>query len=441
MLRTAGFIVSVRALCARVIVAGIAVTGCITVLAQQPATASGKGAVTGRAILGDTHLPARLASVVLFGIPAELTSAPKPDPDGGQQAVAMQMAAGLKALSSVKMVQAQTSTDGTFTATDIEPGDYYVFGSTPGYISPMYEVQALLASGADMKKPLPGVPTVHVTADRTTSIDLEMPKAAAISGTVVWDDGSPVAGAVMVVLPAKKDAPPLPQQFSMLAMASVFSALSITDDLGRFRISSLAPGEYIVSATVRSGQQSGLGTNMNLSKMMSVTPLTLYGPSAWHKADAKPVTLHDGEDLRDEQITLNLTQLHTVSGRVAAVSDHHGINSGTVRLSDAGDKEFVRSGSLDAQGNFQVDFVPPGTYNMTVSDAEDTEPAKNEGKKKLNIFSDDKTLRSYQKGKLTVIVVEKNVTGQNVELAVDASPQEKPDFSKMMDELDTPDAK
>jgi hypothetical protein len=406
----------------------------IVSLAQQPTSATGTGTVTGHVTLGDTQRPARFATVALYGVPAEVTATPKPDPDASDEAKMKAMAAALKNIGKTNMVQAQTSADGAYVATDVAPGDYYVFGSASGYVSPTNQVQAIFESGADMKKPLPGVQIVHVVADRQSTANVTIARGAAISGVISWDDGSPVTGAIFTVTPVKGDAKP-PLQFGMLAMASMLSALSISDDLGHYRISGLAPGDYIVTATLRTGGQSGLGAGMNLARAMAVTPMIVYAPSAFHKADAKPVTLTAGEDLRDQAMTLNLSGLHAVSGTVASAEDHHGINQATVRLQDGTDKEFVRSASVDAAGNFTVTFLPPGTYTMKVSDAEDTEPKPKTDKDKANIFGPgQKTIRSYKDGSMSVIVSDNDVTGQNLELAVDKNPKTQANFSKMFDD-------
>jgi hypothetical protein len=302
-------------------------------------------------------------------------------------------------------------------------------------------VQAIFEAGADPKKPLPGVQIVHVAADHQSTANVTIERGAAISGVISWDDGSPVTGAIFAVTPAKGDTKP-PSQFNMLAMASLLNALSISDDLGHYRISGLASGDYIVTATLRTGGQSGLGAGMNLAKAMAVTPMIVYAPSALHKADAKPLTLTAGEDLRDQAMTLNLAGLHSVSGTIVSAEDHHGINQATVRLQDATDKEFVRSASVDAAGNFTVTFLPPGTYTMKVSDAEDNEPKPKTDKDKPNLFGPgQKTIRSYKDGSMSVIVSDSDVTGQKIELVVDKNPKTAADFSKMFDDDDKPAAK
>ena len=144
-----------------------------------------------------------------------------------------------------------------------------------------------------------------------------------------------------------------------------------------------------------------------------------------------------GEDLSGQIMTLNLSGLHSVSGRIASAEDHHGLNSGTVRLQDTKDKDFVRTASLDAKGNYTVTFMPPGTFTLKITDGEDTEPKKDkDGKGKAKIFAEETTLKSYKPGELSVIVTDSDVTGQDLELAVDKNPKTDADFDKMLKALD-----
>jgi hypothetical protein len=100
------------------------------------------------------------------------------------------------------------------------------------------------------------------------------------------------------------------------------------------------------------------------------------------------------------------------------MEDHHGINAGLVKLEDSQDKEFSRSTSIDANGEFSVTFVPPGTYNLLVTNARDTEPSKEKSKDSVYSFQTvaDTIVRSYQDGQQAVVVTDSDVTGQNLEL-------------------------
>jgi len=150
-----------------------------------------------------------------------------------------------------------------------------------------------------------------------------------------------------------------------------------SDDLGQFRIAGLAPGEYLVKATmqVRSGFAMQRGV-MNMAGLGADKPLVAYAPASFHKSGAKAVTLVAGQEVSGEDVTINLVGTHSVSGRVVSAEDGHGINAGSVELTDASDKDLVRGAAVDASGNFTVGFVPAGTYNLVVTGGADTEPSK-----------------------------------------------------------------
>lgn len=409
--------------------------------AQQATSASGTGTVAGHVTCGDTLRPARFAHVVLYAVPATVTEPPKANPTAG---MAEQMAAGLSALANIgksTMFNVQTDAEGNYDAMDVPPGDYYLFATAPGYISPLNRIQAMAQEGVDLKKPLAGVTVVHVGADRADKGDVTMERGAAISGTVMWDDGSPLSGAMIKVVPAKGDEAQTPMQFGMLAMAgNILSLINMSDDQGHFRLSGLPPGEYLVQATIQSGQQTGVGAGMDLSKLAANKPLLIYAPAAFHPADGKPVTLRAGEELSGEMVMLKLSGTHTVSGHVRSAEDSHGINSGMVLLQDVTDKKFVRGATLDASGGYSVTLVPPGTYELKVTDAEDTVPDTEKKKGKANPLAgllgpETKTVKSYHDGKASVVVLDRDLTGEDVQLTVDPNPQPSADLTKMMEGL------
>ncbi len=408
-------ILKLRVLALTFVVSGVAVAG----RSQQAAPS---GTVAGHVTCSDTQRPARFASVMLYGVPASVTDVPTPVGDGASDAqVEAALKAGIAGLNGTTFVQTQTDVEGAFTATGVAPGDYYVFASVPGYVQPMNVVKAAIDSGADPHKLLPGVPMVHVSADRESLADISIDRGAAVSGKVVWEDGSPVTKATVTVVAAKGEKP-LPPQYSMIVMGSIGTGglLAITDDLGHFRIAGLAPGDYFVKAMLQTQSQLSMQKgkmNFNMNRLAGASkPLTIFAPAAFHQAKAKAVTLTAGQNLEGQEITVNLTGLHSVSGRITSAEGHHGINSGTVTVADANDKEFGRAASVNDDGTFTVTFVPPGTYNLKVDDAADTVPSTKKAKGLVN-FSSDETVRSYDDAKQQVIVQDEDVTSQNIELA------------------------
>jgi len=409
----------------------------IPAVAQQtPVSNAGMGTVTGHVTCADTGRPARFAMVALFAVPKTVTASSDPSAKP-EEAVA----AALKSLGDTNMTQTQTGLDGAFTANNVAPGDYYAFASVPGYVQPTNMVEAAVLAGADLSKPLAGVPVVHVSADRSSNVEVAAQRGAAVSGKVLWDDGSPVARAVVQVIPPTGNQQQLPQQFAMLSMVSVMGGglMFITDDRGAFRVSGLAPGEYDLKASVSTNTQFGMGASgSGLGNLGAVTPLVVYAPHSVHRSDAKPVSLKAGEELGDQQITFGLRSMRMVSGRVTALEDHHGINSATVRLVDTADKDFKRSAGVDAQGNYTVDFVPPGTYTLTVEDAEDTRPPAKKGKGMFG--SQPETVRSYADGKSSVLVGDTDITGKNMELGVDKTGgSKKPDLAELLKDVSPQD--
>lgn len=351
---------------------------------------------------------------MLLGVPKDAPQA-SPNPNAAQI-----KAATNSALNSTNMVQTQTGMDGNYMAANVAPGDYYVFAWVRGYMQPSAMLQAAMDAGADMTKPIPGIPVTHVSVGEGARQDLTVERGGAISGHVMWDDGSPASQAVVMVVSTKANGKKLPRQFAMLTFEDgtmqSSSVMSTSDDLGQFRISGLPPGEYVVVAMLEMKRQVAIQSGvMDLRGAGPDRPLMAYAPAAFHKADAKPVTLRAGDEVTGEDVTINLTGTHSVSGKVSSKADDHGINSATVELTDASDKDMVLSAGVDASGNFTVGFVPPGTYNLTVTGAADTQPSEYRSAG-LYRFANPDTVRSYEDGKQSVIVTDSDVVGANIAL-------------------------
>jgi hypothetical protein len=391
---------------------------------------AGMGSVSGHVICGDTQRPARFASVMLFSVPSgdEDKIDPKNIKDLGSAMSAM--------MGKANMAQGQTSLDGSFTVANVMPGDYYIFSTLAGYETPMNILQKAMDDGADLKKPLPDVSVVHVSADRQSNADVTITRGASLSGTVSWDDGSPLSGVHVMVKTAGKEQEVPPQLAMMAGMGSAGATNSVvatTDDLGHFRLAGLAPGSYVIVATETLGSGVAMKNgHIDISGMMHVSPLVVYAPASFHKADAKPVTLNAGEDHGDANITFNLGGTHTVSGHVQAIDDHQPVNAGTVTLTDSSDKEFKRSAGIDSTGSYSVEFAPPGTYSVTVTDAAVKEVSS---KPSSGMFGNTHTVRSFEDGKAAVTVADNDVTGQNVELTAKKKATQDPDMNGMFGAL------
>jgi hypothetical protein len=248
---------------------------------------------------------------------------------------------------------------------------------------------------------------------------------------VLWDDGGPVTRATVTLVAAKGKEKPMPPEFALMALNGG-GMMGFTDDQGHFRIAGLAPGDYLIQVIVQTSSKISMQSGvMNMHATGQASPLVIFAPAAFHKSDAKAVTLHTSEDRGDGEVTIRLAGLRSVSGKVTSAEDHHGVNTGTVKLEDTADKDFSRTAGVGANGEFTVTFVPPGTYNLTVSEAADTEPSKGASMGPLKIATDH-TLRSYQAAKQTVVVGENDVTELNLEVTPDATVKKDLDLEELM---------
>ncbi len=158
-----------------------------------PAKTAPAGTIAGHVFYADTNGPARLAQVLV-----ELAEAIDGFTPGANKSV------------SAHFTGVQTMPDGSFTVPHVAPGTYYVYASAPRYLSPLAKLgitdSELNSPDKAVKEAIARtIPRVTVSADRVVSADLTLERGAAVSGTVLYDDG--VEGEVQglaVPVPEKK---------------------------------------------------------------------------------------------------------------------------------------------------------------------------------------------------------------------------------------------
>ena len=215
------------------------------------------------------------------------------------------------------------------------------------------------------------VPTISVDANGSASINISLERAAAVSGTVLYDDGSPAPG-IGVQLRQRKEGNWVPVH--NVVGDGMGSGNSTTDDRGNFRITGLPPlKEAIVEADI-----SAQNSTLNFSKNGFSTSggpsfsLAFYSGSALRPNDAKSFQLTMGEERSGEDITLPISKLHKVQGVLLAKKDGHVLNNGSVSLLFADDRSQLGTTEIGPDNeNFDFAFVPEGDYFLKVNSAAD----------------------------------------------------------------------
>jgi hypothetical protein len=94
-------------------------------------------------------------------------------------------------------------------------------------------------------------------------------------------------------------------------------------------------------------------------------------------------------------MVIDLHALRTVTGHATASSPGLNVASGRVNLTDPNDPSLQMQGSIDANGQFTVKYVPPGTYTLQVSGAS-TAAAGQNGNRGRNAGSSGTTAVTFQ---------------------------------------------
>jgi len=442
--------------------------------AQTPA-----GTVSGRVSLSDTNGPARFAHVLLKKVPdgtakagsdsaddlvsmlgalmggddekpkktAASPSTPgdaqagaKGKKDDADETAAMGAFASIMSSAGDMLTSAVVDASGTYTLSGVKPGTYFIHAVLPGYVDPLAAFSAMDLASKDpvmQAKVKAAVPTITVTGTGTVHQDLRLELGAAISGRVLYDDGSPAVGwKVSVAAPKEKPGLNGPRQsvdmgFGVGELPSmtemVFKESHTTDDRGNYRVAGLVSGDYVVSAVLTT-ENASAGSALKGGQMR----LAVMSGNVTNEADAKPVNVGTGEDHKGVDLVMPLTRLHTIAGMVLAKADGKAANSGSVTLRDDSETSVLKMqlAAVQADGSFRFDYVPNGHYTLKVKQAGVTETTGATQKVFGMEIPDEKTLRSFGPDETKVEVSDRDVSGVMFSLPDVPVPEKKVKLGK-----------
>ena len=316
-----------------------------------------RGRITGTVLCADTRRPARGAMVMVLPLPSLETK----DQPG-------------------RPVMARVAMDGTFAAERLGPGEYTVIALLPGYLSGfdsllLGEFNANAQSAEQERAILAKNGTVVVRGAETATRDLVLTRGAAVSGRVLYSDGSPATQIAIVVEDVKAKPPASASERDQMTVGEAFRSMlthqsSGTDDQGHFRIAGLQPGSYRVAAAQigGNGMDAGEGFGMAMAGMPDTASMRFYSGDTMRKSVARVYELRSGDEAADITITIPDTLLHQVHGSLAVIGDRT-ITSATVTLKDSAEGGLTFSTTVVQGDTFVFPQVPAGTYTLAVTEA------------------------------------------------------------------------
>ena len=229
-----------------------------------------------------------------------------------------------------------TNAEGRYELRDLPAGRYALSASRNGYLSMAYGQTRPREQG----KP------IQLAARQTIEdVDFAMPRAGAISGRVTDDQGDPLPWVRVTA------------QQSRFEQAQA----AVADEQGRYRISNLGPGSYVVWTQVLDswpGDRPGRA----LAFPQSFFPNTT-NPSAAERIEIRP-----GSEVSNVNLSLAPAATATVSGTVVDSTGQPGVSAIQVSLVQQveGFATFGFGAPL-RNGRFTFQNVLPGAYTLVVS--------------------------------------------------------------------------
>jgi hypothetical protein len=249
---------------------------------------------------------------------------------------------------------ATTDAEGRYDFRDLPAGRYTATATKPGYVTLQFGQRRPFEQGR---------PIELADKQAVDKIDFRLPRGGVLTGRIVDEFNDPVADAsvqVMQLRYMRGRRRPVP-----------VGRPSTTNDLGQFRVWGLSPGEYFVSATLRS---FGMDPQIVVGASQDATgyaPTYFPGTANFAEAQRVPVTL--GGEASGVEFALLPVRTAKITG-IVVDAEGRPFTDGNVMMmqtagSAGGEGMFFMAGPggggrLGADGAFTIANVTPGEYTL-----------------------------------------------------------------------------
>ena len=247
---------------------------------------------------------------------------------------------------------AATDAQGRFEVKELPAGRYTINASKGGFVTLQYGQRRPSESGTPIEL------GDGQTLDKLT---IALPRGSVLGGRITDEFGEPVANASVIAMRYSYAA-----GGRRLTAAPGSNSRDTTDDQGHYRLFGLPPGEYFVSATLRTGPEA-----VDPTGEVSGYAAT-YFPGTPNLNEAARVTLAVSQENTAVSFGLIATRLVRVSGQVLTSSGEPA-GGGNVLLLPGGtasgrgvqlQQGSGGGGRIDRTGAFTIANVAPGRYQV-----------------------------------------------------------------------------
>jgi protocatechuate 3,4-dioxygenase beta subunit len=247
--------------------------------------------------------------------------------------------------------------EGKFIFDGVEAGKYYLSGKHVGYSNSSY--------GAKKAGNSPTTLTLGA-GQHIRQVEFTLVLQSVMTGRVLDDDGDPVAGAPVQIL----------RQAYMNGRRQVFpSGSGQTDESGIFKLSSLLPGRYYLSAGPSRDGYFYEGTRRAAAHGDSQKPeeqlITTYYPGVTDLASATQLEVIAGRDMPGIDIRLHKSQVFRIKGTVGSAEPGQRLLVSVMRRDSIAFNFGGPSSTVAGKdGSFELHDVAPGSYNLVAMNAQ-----------------------------------------------------------------------
>ena len=329
--------------------------------AAAPARVAPTGSISGIVTTAETGTPLRRVNVKIERVDGSGRTMPA-GPFAGNERAAL------------------TTDDGRFEFRDLGVGTWRITASKGGYLTQQH----------GQRRPFETARPVMLTGGQRLDLKMALGRAGAINGRVFDEYGEPVTGARVQLLRARTV-----RQHRQLQPVGQGD---FSDDTGAFRLHSLAPGEYYVTASIRVAP---------LDSVVQTTYAPTYYPGTANFAEAQRIVVGTGAEVSaDFQVRPVRTARITGFVQDSSGAPASAFLNLVAEATELGDGVGA-GGATREDGSFIIPDVAPGAYMLYATlrgggyDAEVTSMP-------LNIYEDDVsgiTLATAKPGSMRVTLV------------------------------------